>query len=154
VPRPATTNRIAGTASVGSHYGIDGCRPKWQDLAKRPPGRQLLAGWQAVPMLQRFVLLLGTRRMLARYAATEDLPDVAEIMVRDKAQALTELLLDRRDALLATALDDVLVQYADEPVDIAVVVYGAGHMPALTRYLVAKHGFRPREVEGLTVFDF
>jgi pheromone shutdown protein TraB len=81
------------------------------------------------------------------------LPDAAEIMVRDKAQALTELLLDRRDALLATALDDVLVQYADEPVDIA-VVYGAGHMPALTRYLVAKYGFRPREAEWLTVFDF
>jgi hypothetical protein len=128
-------------------------------------GRQLRAGWQAVPILQRFVLLLvapvmgavfwllGTRRMLARYAATEDLPDAAEIMVRDKAQALTELLLDRRDALLATALDDVLVQYADEPVDIA-VVYGAGHMPALTRYLVAKYGFRPREAEWLTVFDF
>jgi hypothetical protein len=34
------------------------------------------------------------------------------------------------------------------------VVYGAGHMPALTRYLVAKYGFRPREAEWLTVFDF
>ena len=32
------------------------------------------------------------------YAATEDLPSESEIMPRDKAQALTELLLDRRDA--------------------------------------------------------
>jgi len=128
-------------------------------------GRELRAGWQAVPMLQRIALLLlapvvgaafwlfGTRRMLARWAAAEVLPDTAEIMLRDKAQALTELLLDRRDALLAAALDEVLVQHGDTAIDIA-VVYGAGHMPALTRYLVARHGFRPREAEWLTIFDF
>src|SRR6202008_1558959 len=52
-------------------------------------GMQFLAGWHAVPILQRVVLLLlapvtgaafwllGTRRMLARYAAAEDLPDAA-----------------------------------------------------------------------------
>jgi pheromone shutdown protein TraB len=97
--------------------------------------------------------LLGTRRMLARYAAVEDLPDPAEIVLRDRAQALAELLLDRRDALLAAALDEVLARYGDKPLDIG-VVYGAGHMPGLTRYLVAKYGFRPREAEWLTVFDF
>ena len=128
-------------------------------------GRRLRAGWHAVPVLQRVGLLglapvvgtafwlLGTRRMLARYAAAEDLPDAAEVMLRDKAQALTELLLDQRDALLAAALDEVLVRRRDEAVDIA-VVYGAGHMPALTRYLVAKYEFRPRAAEWLTVFDF
>ena len=34
------------------------------------------------------------------------------------------------------------------------VVNGAEHMPALTRYLGAMYGFRPREAEWLTVFDF
>lgn len=128
-------------------------------------GRQLRAAWHAVPILHRAALLLaapvvgaafwllGTRRMLARYAAVEDLPDATEVMLRDKAQALAELLLDRRDALLAATLDQVLAQHGDEAVAIA-VVYGAGHMPALTRYLVAKYGFRPREAEWLTVFDF
>lgn len=128
-------------------------------------GRQLRAQWHAVPILHRAVLLLaapvvgaafwlvGTRRMLARYAAVEDLPDATEVMLRDKAQELAELLLDRRDALLAAALDQVLAQHGDEAIAIA-VVYGAGHMPALTRYLVAKYGFRPREAEWLTVFDF
>jgi hypothetical protein len=128
-------------------------------------GRQLRAGWHAVPALQRALLLLvapvvgavlwlaGTRRMLARHAATEDLPDAAEVMLRDKAQALTELLLDQRDALLAAALDEVLLQHRDEVIDIA-VVYGAGHMPGLTRYLAARYGFRPRMAEWLTVFDF
>jgi hypothetical protein len=128
-------------------------------------GRQLRLGWQSVPIAHRALLLLlapvvgaafwllGTRRMLARHAATEDLPDTAEIILRDKARALTELLLDRREALLATALDDVLAAHRDEALDIA-VVYGAGHMPGLTRYLVAAYGYRPREAQWLTVFDF
>jgi len=30
----------------------------------------------------------------------------------------------------------------------------AAHMPALTRYLMAKYGSRPRAAERLTVFDF
>src|SRR5215469_5560164 len=128
-------------------------------------GRQLRKGWHALPLLQRVALpvlaivvatafwLLGTRRMLARYAAAEDVPDAAEVMLRDKAQALVELLLDQRDALLAAALDEALVRHHSESVDIA-VVYGADHMPALTRYLAAKYGFRPRTAEWLTVFDF
>jgi hypothetical protein len=31
---------------------------------------------------------------------------------------------------------------------------GCRHMLALTRYLAAKYGFRPREAEWLTVSDF
>jgi hypothetical protein len=128
-------------------------------------GRELRARWRAVPLLQRTALLLltpllgaafwlrGTKRMLARYAAAEDLPDVAELMVRDKAGELAELLLDQRDALLAAALDKVLAARQDEAIDIA-VVYGAAHMGALTRYLAARHGFRPRSAEWLTAFNF
>jgi pheromone shutdown protein TraB len=91
--------------------------------------------------------------MLARYAATEDLPDAAAVMLRHAAPALTELLLDRRDAMLAAALDEVLARPGETAVDIA-VVYGAAHMPALTRYLLRKHAFRPQQAEWLTVFDF
>lgn len=127
-------------------------------------GRQLRAGWRAVPVLQRAVLLLlapvvgaafwllGTRRMLARHATSEDLPGDSDIMLRDQAQALSELLLDRRDALLATALDEVLAQHRDETMDIA-VVYGAAHMRVVTRYLLARYGYRARAAEWLTVFE-
>lgn len=128
-------------------------------------GAQLHAGWRRVPVLQRVALLLaapvvgvffwlvGTRRILARYAATEDLPGDADIILRDKAQALTELILDRRDALLGAALDEILARPGGETARIA-VVYGAGHMAALTRYLYARYGYRARHAEWLTVLDF
>jgi hypothetical protein len=33
------------------------------------------------------------------------------------------------------------------------VVYGAKHMPAVARYLLAAYGYRPRDAEWLTVFN-
>ena len=127
-------------------------------------GSELRAGWRTVPRVQRAALLvlapvagvafwlLGTRQVLARYAASEDLPDDMEILLRDKAPALTELLVGRRDALLAAALDEVLAR-PGKAKDIA-VVYGADHMPGLIRYLAGTYGFRPQQAEWLTVFDF
>ncbi len=144
---------------------IDYSRLEAEVITPDMTGRQLRAGWRAVPALQRAGLLvlapvvgtafwlLGTRRMLARYAAVEDLPDTGQVMVRDSAPALAELLLDQRDALLAAALGQVLARRPEQAVDVA-VVYGAGHMPAVTRYLLDRYGFRPRAAEWLTVFDF
>jgi pheromone shutdown protein TraB len=97
--------------------------------------------------------LTGSRRTLARFAAAEDLPDPALVMLRDRAPGLMRLLLNDRDAQLAAALDQVLARTSDEPADIA-VVYGAAHMPALTRHLQSRYGFRPRAADWLTVFDF
>ena len=34
------------------------------------------------------------------------------------------------------------------------VVWGAGHMPAVTRELYRQFGYRPGSGAGLTIFDF
>jgi len=34
------------------------------------------------------------------------------------------------------------------------VVYGAGHMPGVVHHLATAYGYRPRDAEWLTVFDF
>jgi pheromone shutdown protein TraB len=96
--------------------------------------------------------LLGTRRMLSRYAAVEDLPSLAESHLRERYGALTELLVDRRDELLVAAVARIHQERSGEPIEVA-VVYGAGHMPAVARYLLAGYGYRPREAAWLTVFD-
>jgi hypothetical protein len=50
------------------------------------------------------------------------------------------------------ALVQIHLKRSGEPIDVA-VVYGAGQMSAVARYLLARHGYRPREAEWLTVFD-
>ena len=122
-------------------------------------------GWRAVPVLQRTVVvclapavavafwLVGTRRMLARYANLDDLPDQIQSQVRDQAGELEDLLVDRRDGLLVSALDTIHGEHRTEPMTVA-VVYGAGHMPAVVHHLAGRYGYRPREAQWLTVFDF
>ena len=122
-------------------------------------------GWRDVPVLQRTLVvclapavavafwLVGTRRMLARYANLDDLPDQIQSQVRDQAGELEELLVDRRDGLLILALDTIYDEHRNEPMTVA-VVYGAGHMPAVVHHLAAAYGYRPREANWLTVFDF
>jgi hypothetical protein len=58
-----------------------------------------------------------------------------------------------RDTLLADCLASIYNAHRDETFDVA-VVYGAGHMPAITRELNRRFGYRPRRAEWLTVFDF
>jgi hypothetical protein len=124
---------------------------------------QLRQGWRSVPWVQRTCVLamapvfgiafriFGTRRVLARYLAVEDLPTTEDHLLRQKLPQLTAMILDDRDRLLIGALVTLIQRRSEEPVVIG-VVYGAEHMVAVVRAL-AGCGFRPRRAEWLTVFD-
>jgi hypothetical protein len=125
---------------------------------------QFRARWRTVPVLQRLAVLglvpafalafglLGARR-------AQPLPghrrpaDVLGRPGRQVAPQLTELILTHRDALLLDSLTTIHQQRQAETIDVA-VVYGAGHMPALTHELYRRHAYRPSSAEWLTVFDF
>lgn len=122
-------------------------------------------GWRAVPALQRGLILclvplvaawfwfVGSRRMLSRYATVDDVPTLLDSQVREQMPELTDVIVDRRDGLLLAALDAIHEQHGAERMAVG-VVYGAGHMAAVVHHLAAAYGYRPREAEWLTVFDF
>jgi hypothetical protein len=126
---------------------------------------QLKRRWRSLPMVQRLVAiflipsialairLYGTRRFLAQHWNLEDLPSSQEDLLRNKAPEATELLLDHRDTLLVRALASIHETRKDEPINVA-VVYGAAHMPAITREMYGRFGYRPRAAEWVPVFDF
>jgi pheromone shutdown protein TraB len=127
--------------------------------------RQFRQGWRKVPLVHRLAVwclipvfaiafsIFGTRRVISRYLNQTDMPSHEMGQLRDTAQELTELLLDHRDALAVEALATIHETRHTEPIDVA-VVYGAGHMPGITRELLRRYGYRPRRAEWLTVFDF
>lgn len=127
--------------------------------------RQFRHHWRSVPALQRLAVLclvpavalpfalVGTRRTLSRYLATDDLPTYLDDQVRRAVPELTEVLLDHRDRLLVDCLESIHRTRHDKNIDVA-VVYGAEHMRAVTRELFSRHGYRPRTAEWITVFDF
>lgn len=51
------------------------------------------------------------------------------------------------------SLASIHQEWHAEKIDVA-VVYGAGHMPAITHELLRRYSYRPRTAEWLTVFDF
>ncbi|WP_386800955.1 hypothetical protein [Litorisediminicola beolgyonensis] len=93
----------------------------------------------------------GSRARLAERLVVEDLADRDDIYARADPVAgpALDVLLSARDARLCARFDDVL---SDEDQSIA-VLYGAGHMSALMRHLIARRGFRVRSSDWLTVFE-
>lgn len=127
-------------------------------------GAQVRRGWRTVPWLQRLAVLtlvpafaagmrvFGSRRVLSRFLAVEDLPTPESHALRDAFPALMTFIVDDRDRLLADALRAIMDARADEAITVG-VVYGAGHMAGVVSEL-AQAGCRPRRAQWLTVFDF
>jgi hypothetical protein len=157
---PARNRRLALTIQdiQYSRLGIPVVRP---DLSARQfrrrwrsvPPLHRLAVWWLVPLFALSFALLGTRRTLSRYLAHDDMPTPMEDLARHATPQLTELILDHRDRLLIDCLASIHHEHHSERLDVA-VVYGAGHMPAITHELLRRYGYRPRSAEWLTVFDF
>lgn len=157
---PARSRRLALTVQDIDYasLGIPVVRPditgpqfskRWRSV----PWLQRLAVWCLVPPYALAFALLGTRRTLGRHLATDDLPGYLDDQVRQAAPEMTELIVDHRDTLLVDSLAAIHQARQAEGVDVA-VVYGAGHMPAVTSELFRRYGYRPRTAEWLTVFDF
>ncbi len=159
---PARSNRLglvvqdidlSALARAGAHV----VRP---DLT----AEQARRGWRTVPLVHRLAVLalvpvfatafrlFGSRRVMSRFLATDDLPTPEEHQIRQAFPALTNLIGDDRDRMLVRTLVSILSARADEPIVVA-VVWGAGHMAAVIREL-ARYEYRPRRAEWLTVFEF
>ncbi|MBC9714714.1 hypothetical protein H9Y04_19330 [Streptomyces sp. TRM66268-LWL] len=102
----------------------------------------------AAPVLGLVFALRGPRAFLDEEMAVEDLPSTFQAeQLADNP--ILDALSDRRDELLLEALGKIHSERSAEPIRVA-VVYGAGHVPAITKGL-HRHGYRPREAEWLTV---
>lgn len=82
----------------------------------------------------------------------EALASAEEITRRDLAPALDAAIVTSRDAKLVAAIDSMIASTnASTTVGI---VYGAGHMQAVTAALMEKHHYRVNSSGWLTVFDY
>jgi hypothetical protein len=127
---------------------VEQFRRRWRAI----PVLQRLAVWCAVPLFAVGLWLFGTRRLIGSYMSRDDKP-----RRRDPADGrfgqLHELLVHHRDELLLDALASIHEAHRAEPVEVA-VVYGAGHMPAVTHGMRDRYGYRAQTAEWLTIFDF
>ncbi len=88
--------------------------------------------------------------MLARHAEVSDLPSPEDVETTgDQHIAPFNQLLGRSPA---GALQRIHEERCDEATQVA-IVYGAGHMPAVVRYLGQRFGYWASDAEWMTIFD-
>ncbi|MER7892898.1 hypothetical protein ABTX15_24060 [Micromonospora sp. NPDC094482] len=123
-------------------------------------------GWRAMPLRHRalmwcvipFVAVAqffgGTRRLLSPEVELNDLPSATDetYAVSEFAEHFERTFGGDRDERLLAALSELIRTRSSEPIDVA-IVYGAGHVPAIVRGLVDRHGYRPRTAEWITVLS-
>jgi hypothetical protein len=110
------------------------------------------AVWILIPVYTIGIWLFGTRRLIGRNLAMDDLPAAEEVLVGDRVQAMIDVVVKRRDSSLLKALASIHEERCEEPIRVA-VVYGARHVPAVITGLHVL-GYRHRSAEWLPVFGF
>lgn len=118
------------------------------------PLRYRMMMWSFIPFVAVAQFFGGTRHLLSPEVEVNDLPSASDEMVADgdfDDHFERTFGGDRDERLLAT-LSDLIRTRSSERIDVA-VVYGAGHVPAIVRGLVTRHGYRPRTAEWLTVLS-
>lgn len=125
---------------------------------------QFALAWGRVPLWQRVLLLLGaplygfwvylvgTRQSIGRRLSIEELESQRDYERFEAAPELEKALIDTRDARLIEELTSALAP--DSAHTRIGVLYGAGHMRAVSRLLAEKYKYRVVESEWITVFDY
>jgi hypothetical protein len=129
-------------------------------------GADFNGAWSRLPLMVRFtaaalfppvllaMLMLGTRRLLASQLRLDDLPPREELL-RDSQllDHVDSVVVKQRDERIVKSLSEIHERRSAEPIRVA-VLYGAGRVPALVRYLARRYGYWPHSGEWLTVFRF
>ncbi|BCB79256.1 hypothetical protein GCM10022251_20690 [Phytohabitans flavus] len=116
------------------------------------PIQHRLATYAVVPVVAAMQFFGGRQSLLRPEVEVNDLPSPheEEFADGDFAEHIDRVTLHERDARLLDTLTEIHRTRADERIDVA-VVYGAGHVPAIVRGLLDRHGYRVRTAEWLTV---
>jgi hypothetical protein len=139
-----------GVPVVGPDMSASEFREGWRHM----PLMLRLLVWTVVPVYALGMLFFGSREVLARHAELDDLPSREHVeMTGDQHIApFDQLLVDGRDVHLLAALERIHEERCNEAIQVA-IVYGAGHMPTVVRYLGQRFGYWASDAEWMTIFE-
>jgi hypothetical protein len=121
----------------------------WSGLPLPLRGFRLAAG----PVLASYLLLFGTREMIAERMGIDDLPSRDEVLSEDEYfDKLDDLIVDERDKVLLSHIAS-LDQAASRQKQLVAVLFGAKHMRAVSALLLHRLGYRILQSEWITVLE-
>ena len=106
-----------------------------------------------VPIFILYLLIFGTRELLAENLVVEDLPSSEEELAEDHVfSSLDSLLVDERDRKLIEHIVNVDNERSQTSQRIG-IVYGAFHMRCVMAFLMQKLNYRVTRADWVKVFD-
>ena len=115
------------------------------------PWRDRLRLYAVIPFVALYMLLFGTKRVIARFAEANDLPSREEIFMSD--EKWDDLIVNQRDERLVHRITELEARYRADG-KIVGVVFGASHMRAVTALLMEKLSYHVTRSEWITVFEY
>jgi pheromone shutdown protein TraB len=122
-------------------------------------------GWSGLPFTLRailpvaasavasYLLLFGTREIIAEHMGTDDLPSRDEVLNQDEYfDKLDDLIVDERDKVLLNHITR-LDQAGSAQKQLVAVLFGAKHMRAVSALLLHRLGYRILQSEWITVLE-
>jgi hypothetical protein len=125
---------------------------EFKDNWSQIPAHIRLAILLIAPLYGGYHYLTATKESLEKKMKSEDLASADEVMRGDFAPGLDKAIMTSRDAKLIGAIDSI-VNFPTTPTTVG-IVYGAGHMKAVTAALMEKYHYRVNGSEWLTVFNY
>lgn len=107
----------------------------------------------AAPLFGTYLYLTATRRSLGKRLSRDDLPSSEAVMDEDRLPDLTNAILHARDRKVIENLQAILRDTCPRNSLIG-IVYGAGHMGAITAALMGTLKYRVIRAEWLSIFDY
>jgi hypothetical protein len=106
----------------------------------------------AAPLYGAYLCVTATRESIGRHLSLDDQSSRHEALRWDDSGGVDRAIISTRDAKLLSRLESLL---SAEPRESRVaILYGAGHMPAVTDLLMGKYQYRVIASEWLDVFAY
>jgi hypothetical protein len=106
----------------------------------------------AAPLYGAYLYVTATRESIGRHLSLDDQSSRDEALRSDDSRGVDEAIISTRDAKLLSRLESLL---GTEPRESIIgILYGAGHMPAVTDLLMGKYHYRVIASEWLDVFAY
>ncbi len=126
---------------------------QFADDWRRLPWQLRAALYIGAPLLGTYLYLTATRRSLGKRLPTDDLPSTEQVMREDQMPAFQEAIVHARDRKIIENIRAILRDNATGH-SMTGILYGAGHMAAITTALMGSLGYRVVKAEWLSVFDY
>ena len=130
---------------------VDATASQFSRSWRRAPRYARLLLLALAPLFGLWLIVSGSRSMIAKQTEVNDLPDRDEAFMPNSLARVQDAIVHDRDRLLC----DAIAREADAPAPstkTVAILWGAGHMPAVVHFLMGSLRYRVLTTEWVTVF--